>query len=95
MTVATLDLIVYWLFNHHGTVSPKQIAEGEQDMIQVCVVCLCNIVCNGKRLENELQAITHCQSLYSLSWSNLMLTSANPEATGQPVQTGIGSQKPQ
>jgi hypothetical protein len=65
---AVNDLIAYWLFDCHGTVRLKQIAKGEQDMVQARVVCLRNIVCNGKRLENELQATTRSsQSFYSLS----------------------------
>jgi hypothetical protein len=50
---AVNDLVTYRLFNRHGTVRPKQIAKGEQDMVQACVVGLRNIVCNGERLENE------------------------------------------
>jgi hypothetical protein len=51
---AVNDLIMYGLFNCHGTVSLVQIAEGEQDMVQVDVVGLGNIVGNGKKLKNAL-----------------------------------------
>ena len=82
---AVNDLITYGLFNCHGTVSLVQIAKGEQDMVQASVVGQGNIVGDGERLKNALEAAIFVSLLCCLSRISDAYRHSLSQKLGSPI----------